>query len=167
MIAEPTLKDFWKHIAEEQAREANQDRHESRWGTVILELTGRRGERRGKRLIAVLCLFNNHPYSGDPGARDVETNRLREWLRTVGIEELAYAVYPEGGDYPGYSYAMLLRPSDRYTSGAAATGELGTQIAEIDVMSKLLSVMEEDVAHAFADLRQRTVMELMERQFRK
>lgn len=55
-----------------------------------------------------LVLFNNHPHT----SRDEETAELRRRLAAEGIEELAYATYPEMGPDAGYTYAMILRAGE-------------------------------------------------------
>ena len=54
-----------------------------------------------------VVVFNNHPYEDQPALRDEEVAEFRRRLAAEGIEELAFATYPEDG----YSYAMVLDAS--------------------------------------------------------
>ena len=51
----------------------------------------------------VLVLYNNHPYK-HPTLRAEELAEFRGRLRADGIEELAYATYPDDG----YTYALVV-----------------------------------------------------------
>ena len=51
-----------------------------------------------------VVVFNNHPYEDQPALRDEEVAEFRRRLAAEGIEELAFATYPEDG----YSYAMVI-----------------------------------------------------------
>jgi hypothetical protein len=95
---------FWQLTALECAERAHEEDFESRRGVYPLIVTNR-GE-------AVLCIYNNSPYSLENNnscpVRDEETEQFRQWLRQNKIAELSYAVYPEEGEDAGYSYAMLI-----------------------------------------------------------
>jgi hypothetical protein len=52
----------------------------------------------------VVVLYSNNPYVAGPTLRDEELAEFRERLRADGINELAYATYPDDG----YTYAMVL-----------------------------------------------------------
>ena len=87
----------WQSLAGALAEEAHEDYFPSRRGVWYLER------------YAVLCLYNNNPYTVDPARRDRELAEFRRRLQAEGIAELAFATYPpEGDDYPGYTYALLM-----------------------------------------------------------
>lgn len=72
--------------------------------------SSRRGVRRLIHYGDRLSIFNNlpHPDRNTPNLRDVETTEFREWLKAIGIKELAYATYPLRGEDAGHTYAMIL-----------------------------------------------------------
>ena len=57
----------------------------------------------------VLVLYNNNPFAAGEDKREGETERIRARLTESGMRELAYAIYPTGGDSAGYTYAMVIR----------------------------------------------------------
>jgi hypothetical protein len=55
----------------------------------------------------LVAVYNNNPYDAGPQFRRDETERIREQLAALKIEEVAYATH--GGDDRSYTYALLLR----------------------------------------------------------
>jgi hypothetical protein len=54
--------------------------------------------------LGVVVVFSNSPYADGPAPREEELAEFRERLRAEGINELAYATYPDDG----YTYALIL-----------------------------------------------------------
>lgn len=86
----------WYHLARAAAADAGENYFPSRRGIWHFEDVDK------------LCIYNNNPYANDPERRDKETATFRDWLKSNGIKELAYATYPLTGEDAGYTYAMIL-----------------------------------------------------------
>ena len=96
-MAAKKTKASWQRMAEFYARDAFEAHWRSRRGLWELGDVG------------LLCLYNNNPYAHDPTLRDKETAEFRRKLKVEGIKEVAYATYPpEGQEYAGYTYAMII-----------------------------------------------------------
>jgi len=98
--AEDDLNGLFPLMARAAAETAHEKDFESRWGFRVLEHVLGRDH---------LCvIFNNNPYKAMPTLRAKELEEYRDWLAEVGVDELAYAEYPERGEDEGCSYALLL-----------------------------------------------------------
>lgn len=86
----------WNRLARFEARDAHENNFSSRRGVFCYNDA------------PAMCVYNNNPYANFPKLRDEETALFREWLRSKGIPELAYATYPPAGPHAGYTCAMLI-----------------------------------------------------------
>jgi hypothetical protein len=77
------------------------------------EFPSRRGMWRYTDDPELVALYNSDLYPADPTARERERERIRARLNAEGIEELAYATYPESAGDAGYTYVMILRADER------------------------------------------------------
>lgn len=99
-------KEYWAQVAFSQAKINHDANFSSRRGIYeIVETPTKSG--------SVLCIYNNNPYTdlkdGQSPKRDLETSRLREFLKQQGIKELAYETYPpRESEESGYTFAMIL-----------------------------------------------------------
>src|SRR4051812_49057897 len=90
----------WQRVAKICARISFTEDIASRWGTIVDEEHG------------ALAFVNNWPYAHYPDLRDRQLAKFREFLQAHGIEELAYATYPENG----YTYALIVKAEvDQHT----------------------------------------------------
>jgi transcriptional regulator with XRE-family HTH domain len=88
-------KQDWTQFAKVCAADAHENWFESRRGTWYI------------KDLDVVVLYNNNPYAQYPTLRDEELAEFLSRLRAEGIQELAYATYPEDG----YTYAMVIDAS--------------------------------------------------------
>jgi hypothetical protein len=99
----------WNRLAKMCASDAHEHHFPSRRGIWHVED------------LDVLVIYNNNPYSEGPHLRDEEVAKIRLWLQAAGIEELAYATYPEDG----YTFAMVIR------AGEDQLGRVADAVTEI------------------------------------
>jgi hypothetical protein len=99
----------WQGIANQCARFAGEREFDSRRGSYPLcEIEDADPGR------TVLVVYNNNPYSADPGARDDELRRAVARLKAEGIEELATGRYPPfGEEQDGYLYAVIFDAQEK------------------------------------------------------
>jgi|SRR5262245_2375055 len=93
--ATPTRGEY-RHRAEELAKLAHEGHFEQRGGVWPV------------KDLNCVCHFNNNPYAADRDLRGRMVEAFRMFLGSLGIEELAFATYPNDGESAGYSFAMLI-----------------------------------------------------------
>jgi len=106
----------WRRFAKGCAASAHEDHFASRRGVWYYED------------LDVLVLYDNNPYADRPQRRGEELAEFRGRLRAAGVEELAYATYPEDG----YTYALVM--------DAGRDREQFVRDAMTDVLSKSLGL---------------------------
>lgn len=94
---------FWACAAQNLAMLANENFHPSRRGVWAVE-----------GMPDIHVLYNNNPYR-DKSKREQQTARIREAMKKMSVEELAYGRYPsiDAPDGAGYSYAMIVRADEQ------------------------------------------------------
>jgi hypothetical protein len=90
-----------KALAADCARGAYENYGGRHWDFLRLPMRG------------IQCIFDNHPYSKDPLARDEQMGILKSKLEERGIRILATGSYPADGPQAGYTQAVLILAFNR------------------------------------------------------